>query len=87
MFIKPIHGRTVLNPENNMPLSQEGSEVEDNQYWQRRLADGDVEEIAQADKNLSSAETEETSKPDESNASTSPEEPDKSNPKKSVKKT
>lgn len=86
MFVKPVQGKTVLNPENNLPLSQEGSEVEDNQYWQRRLADGDVEEISQKDEKSESDEIENEIQ-FESEASKSSEEPDKSTPKKSVKKT
>lgn len=44
MFVKPVDGRTVPDPERgNAPLSSDGREVEaTDQYWQRRVADGDV---------------------------------------------
>lgn len=44
MYIKPIQGRIVPDPERGDILPSEGREVELTQYWQRRLADGDVVE-------------------------------------------
>ncbi len=44
IFIKPISGVMVKNPDNNDEyLSQDGEEVENTTYWQRRMIDGDVE--------------------------------------------
>lgn len=43
MYIKPVQGRTVPDPSRGDALPSEGREVPDNQYWQRRLIDGDVE--------------------------------------------
>lgn len=42
MFIKPIAGRLVPDPERGGVLPEAGREVEANQYWLRRLQDGDV---------------------------------------------
>jgi hypothetical protein len=33
---------TVLNPVNYLPLPQDGARVEMDNYWYRRLSDGDV---------------------------------------------
>jgi hypothetical protein len=45
MFLKPITGRLVPDPDRGDLLPEEGREVVDQQYWLRRLSDGDVEEI------------------------------------------
>lgn len=42
MFVKPVDGRLVPDPERGGYLPSEGRDVPDNQYWQRRFADGDV---------------------------------------------
>jgi hypothetical protein len=42
MFLKPAVGRTVPDPEHNDILPIDGREVEENQYWYRRIQDGDV---------------------------------------------
>lgn len=42
MYVKPIAGRQVPYPDINALLPEAGANVEDNQYWQRRLLDGDV---------------------------------------------
>lgn len=43
MFIKPISGRRVPDPEKGGVLPPEGRPVADlDQYWLRRIADGDV---------------------------------------------
>lgn len=46
MFLKPAEGRKVADPDRNDTLPAEGREVEFNQYWQRRVADGDVVEAS-----------------------------------------
>jgi hypothetical protein len=41
--IKPAPGIVLHNPGNFMrPISEEGTQVEDNAYWRRRIADGDA---------------------------------------------
>lgn len=41
--IKPSPGIVLHNPGNYMrPISEEGTQVEDNAYWRRRIADGDA---------------------------------------------
>lgn len=45
MFIIPIDGRQVPDPERGGCLSPEGREVEATQYWLRRLQDGDVQRV------------------------------------------
>lgn len=42
MHLKPVPGRTVPDPERGCDLPPEGRDVELTQYWQRRIADGDV---------------------------------------------
>ena len=42
MFVKPAAGFVVRDPANAEPLPADGREVPDNEYWQRRLRDGDV---------------------------------------------
>lgn len=46
MFLQPIDGRRVPDPDRGDTLPPEGRKVEPTQYWQRRLLDGDVVEIA-----------------------------------------
>ena len=43
MYLKPKAGLAVPDPALHDYLPAVGREVEDNQYWQRRLMDGDVE--------------------------------------------
>ena len=43
MYLKPKAGLAVPDPALHDYLPSNGREVEDNQYWQRRLMDGDVE--------------------------------------------
>lgn len=45
MYVKPVQGRTVPDPSRGDALPPEGRDVPDNQYWQRRLIDGDVEQV------------------------------------------
>lgn len=42
MYLTPAPGRMVQDPERGDQLPALGREVSDNQYWQRRLIDGDV---------------------------------------------
>lgn len=43
MFIKPVSGRRVPDPEKGGFVPPEGRVVTDHdQYWLRRIADGDV---------------------------------------------
>lgn len=44
MYVKPVEGRIVPDPERGDALPPEGRNVEPNQYWQRRVNDGDVVE-------------------------------------------
>jgi hypothetical protein len=47
MFVKPREGLRVLRPDTKRPLPPEGIEVSDNdRYWTRRAAQGDVEVAA-----------------------------------------
>ncbi len=47
MFIKPVPGRQVPDPDKGGLLPTEGCNVEPTQYWQRRIADGDVVEAVE----------------------------------------
>ena len=47
MYVTPVDGRTVPDPERGDLLPAEGRTVEPTQYWLRRLADGDVVESSQ----------------------------------------
>jgi len=42
MYVKPVSGRQVPDPEKGGYLPEEGREVEPNVYWLRRELDGDV---------------------------------------------
>ena len=44
MFVKPKAGLFVRDPATREPLPEAGREVPEDQYWMRRLADGDVVE-------------------------------------------
>jgi len=43
MFVKPKAGLLVRDPATGEPLPEAGREVSQDQYWMRRLHDGDVE--------------------------------------------
>lgn len=50
LFIKPKKGMKVRNPDrSNEHVPAYGAQVARNSYWLRRLRDGDVNEIEQAD--------------------------------------
>jgi Protein of unknown function (DUF2635) len=42
MRVKPAEGRAVRDPVTMQLLPDGGREVPDNQFWRRRLRDGDV---------------------------------------------
>lgn len=42
MFVKPVDGRLVPDPERGGDLPSGGRDVPATQYWLKRLADGDV---------------------------------------------
>lgn len=42
MFVKPKPGVNVYDPRTLKPIPESGRLVPDNNYWFRRLADGDV---------------------------------------------
>jgi hypothetical protein len=44
MYVKPLSGRQVPDPQHGDILPPEGRNVTDDQYWQRRILDGDVAE-------------------------------------------
>jgi hypothetical protein len=48
MYLKPIAGRQVPDPDRGDTLPPEGREVPPTQYWQRRLIDGDAVEVSPA---------------------------------------
>ena len=57
MFIQPIEGLTVPDPDRGDTLPPEGRNVEPTQYWQRRIADGDVVEATQQPEAVASKAT------------------------------
>lgn len=46
MYVKPVGGTQVPDPARSDFLPTEGRSVEPNQYWQRRIADGDCVEAS-----------------------------------------
>lgn len=48
IHIKPAAGLRVIDPATNLPVPDEGAYVVPNQYWNRRLRDGDVIRAAKA---------------------------------------
>lgn len=42
MFVKPAAGCTVRDPVKGTFLPEEGAEVAESMFWNRRLRDGDV---------------------------------------------
>ena len=49
MFIIPVSGRSVPDPVAGDLLPEYGRDVESNQYWLRRIEDGDVEITTQTE--------------------------------------
>jgi hypothetical protein len=48
MKIAPRNGMIVIDPLTRMPLPDEGADIVIDSYWQRRLDDQDVAEVAAA---------------------------------------
>ncbi|OPJ96338.1 DUF2635 domain-containing protein [Serratia marcescens] len=46
MFVKPVKGRSVPDPARGDLLPESGRNVEEGQYWLRRVAAGDVERFS-----------------------------------------
>jgi hypothetical protein len=44
MYVKPVAGRVCPDPYQGDNVPEAGRDVEANQYWFRRVADGDVVE-------------------------------------------
>jgi hypothetical protein len=42
MFVKPTKGRSVHDPARGDLLPEEGRNVDESQYWYRRVIDGDI---------------------------------------------
>ena len=42
MYVKPALGLKVHDPDRNDFIPTDGRDVEPNQYWLRRIVDGDV---------------------------------------------
>jgi hypothetical protein len=42
MFVKPAPGLQLPDPDRQDMLPDEGRDVPNNEFWQRRLRDGDV---------------------------------------------
>lgn len=47
MFVKPMKGRSVPDPARGDLLPSDGRNVEENSYWLRRIAAGDVVRVKQ----------------------------------------
>ena len=47
MFVKPLKGRSVPDPARGDLLPSDGRNVEENSYWLRRRASGDVVRVKQ----------------------------------------
>jgi len=47
LFLKPAAGLIVRDPDSGEILPAEGRHKTDNEFWRRRLRDGDVIEVSQ----------------------------------------
>lgn len=47
MHVKPVKGRSVPDPARGDLLPESGRNVDESQYWLRRLAAGDIEKVTQ----------------------------------------
>ena len=45
MFVKPVKGRSVPDPARGDLLPAEGRNVDENNYWLRREAAGDIRRV------------------------------------------
>ena len=53
IFIKPVAGRNVRDPEDYTIIPPEGKEVEKSGFWLRRIREGDViESISDRDRKI-----------------------------------
>ena len=50
MFLKPAAGLNVPDPERGGLLAAEGRKVDPTTYWHKRVQDGDVTVVEDADK-------------------------------------
>lgn len=75
MFVKPTPGRSVPDPARGDTLPPKGREVEPSQFWQRRLADGDVVEAEREEENPASADGEAAPTADQAVQTSAPAEP------------
>lgn len=48
MHVKPVKERSVPDPARGDLLPESGRNVEESQYWLRRLAAGDIEKVTQS---------------------------------------
>ncbi|EMQ4857607.1 DUF2635 domain-containing protein [Morganella sp. B601] len=48
LYLKPVAGLTVRDPETLQPLAEKGERKPRTTYWLRRLKDGDVTEVQAA---------------------------------------
>jgi len=60
MFVKPAPGVRVRNPQSRLHISETGAHVPRDQFWMRRLADGDVVEAHEASAWVATIEPETT---------------------------
>ena len=49
LYLQPKEGLVVRDPRNGKPMPCSGAAVPDNNYWRRRLRDGDVKETTAED--------------------------------------
>ena len=42
IFVKPMEGGLVIDPDTNLPLDANGAVVPRNTFWLRRVTDGSV---------------------------------------------
>lgn len=42
LFVRPVPGRAVRDPDTAKPLPAAGATVPNSQFWRRRVRDGDV---------------------------------------------
>lgn len=60
MYVKPLENRQVPDPAHGDVLPVEGRNVVDDQYWQRRILDGDIEVTADPNAEKPAVETKKT---------------------------
>ena len=46
MFVKPLDGLLIRDPQTRLPLPKEGADVPDTGFWRRRLRDKSIEAAA-----------------------------------------